>query len=156
MEEGREGARTKGLQKPNPWYRGRLTTPRNHPYTLCKEWATWHMWVCRCALGSSLNFGVVCRMDIIQENKTFLRPDKNCVHFRLPNRKAQLNTNHPRVLKPKFLTTASDRKVAKKCKNMPWYFHVNTTNGQPPLSLRLSTSQNKWSVLDSQCLETRQ
>ena len=30
MEEGREGARTKGLQKSNPWYRGRLTTPRNH------------------------------------------------------------------------------------------------------------------------------
>ena len=43
IEEGREGARTKGLQKPNPWYRGRLTTPRNHPHTLHKQWATWRM-----------------------------------------------------------------------------------------------------------------
>ena len=33
IEEGREGARTKGLQKSNLRYRGRLTTPRNHPHT---------------------------------------------------------------------------------------------------------------------------
>ena len=43
MEEGREGAPTKGLQKLNPWYRGRLTTPRNYPHTLYKQWATWRM-----------------------------------------------------------------------------------------------------------------
>ena len=42
-EEGREGARTKGLQKSNPWYRGRLTTPRNHPHTLYRQWATSRM-----------------------------------------------------------------------------------------------------------------
>ena len=41
MEEGREGARTKELQKSNPWYRNRLTTPRNHPHTLHRQWATW-------------------------------------------------------------------------------------------------------------------
>ena len=39
MEEGREGAQTKGLQKSHPWYRGRLTTPRNHPHTLYRQWA---------------------------------------------------------------------------------------------------------------------
>ena len=62
MQEGREGARTKGLQKPYPWYRGR-------PHTLYKQWATWRMWVCACALGSSLTYGVVCRMDIIKKKQ---------------------------------------------------------------------------------------
>ena len=33
MEEGKEGAQTKGLQKPNPWQRGHLTTTQNHPHT---------------------------------------------------------------------------------------------------------------------------
>ena len=122
MEEGREGVRTKGLQKSNLWYRDRLTTPPSHPHTVHKQWATWRMWVCTCALGSSCNYGVVCRMDIIQKKLL-------CARSRPPKRKTQLSTNHPCVLIPKFCTTASDRKSRKKCKNM-LYFHVNTTNGK--------------------------
>ena len=99
MEEGREGARTKGLQKSNPWFRGRLTTPRNHPHTTMgdlvyvslrvRTWFFTQLW-CRMSYGYNT------------EKTTFLRPDKNCVHFRPPNRKTQLNTNHPCVLVPKF------------------------------------------------------
>ena len=45
MEEGREGVRMKGLQKPNQWYRGLLMTRRHHPHTcsLYKQWAIWRL-----------------------------------------------------------------------------------------------------------------
>ena len=43
MEEGIEGAQTKGLQKSNLRYRGRLTTSRNHRHTLYRQWANWRM-----------------------------------------------------------------------------------------------------------------
>ena len=59
---------------------------------------------------------------------TFLRRDNIFGRYQTPKRWTQLNTNHPRVLIPKFWSTASDRKVAK-CENMLWYFHENTTNG---------------------------
>ena len=68
IEEGREGARTKGLQKSNLRYHSQLTTPRNHRHTWYRQWATWRMWVFACSLGSSLNHGVVCRINIIQKN----------------------------------------------------------------------------------------
>ena len=70
-EEGRKGVWTKGLQKWNLWYCGNLTTPRNHPHTLHKQWATWRMRVCVCALGSSCKYGVVCRIEYNKEKNTF-------------------------------------------------------------------------------------
>ena len=88
MEEGREGARTKVLQKSNRRYRGRLTTPRNHPHPSTDNERPG---VCEFA-----------RAHLVPHSTMVLRPDKNCVHLCSPNRKTQLNTNHPRVLIPKF------------------------------------------------------
>ena len=96
----------------NPWYRGHLTTPRNHSHTSYKQWATslcmrtWFFTQLLRCMSNGYN----------KEKNTFLRPDNIFGRFRPPKRKTQLSTNHPRVLIPKFGSSASDRKVTKNVK----------------------------------------
>ena len=103
MKEGGEGARTRGLQKSNPWYLGRLTTPRNHPHTLYRQWATWRMsLLVRTWLFTQLWRRISYGYNNKKNKNKLLRHDKYFVQLCTANRETQLNTNHPRVIIPQF------------------------------------------------------